>query len=75
MDGQLVTAGLLGQVMVATGTGSTIRAAQKSAYDLAQRLVVPNLRYRLDIGDKLATIDFDNLAQLGLFEADAFSHG
>ena len=33
--------------MVVTGTGSTIAEAQADAYQLAQRVVIPNVRYQM----------------------------
>ncbi|HEX4209245.1 MAG TPA: phosphoribosylglycinamide synthetase C domain-containing protein [Candidatus Binataceae bacterium] len=71
--GQLVTAGILGQVMVVTALGPDIHAAQTEAYRLADRVIVPNLRYRTDIGDKLAANDLAQLCRLGLFSLDDFS--
>jgi phosphoribosylamine--glycine ligase len=55
---QLVTAGYQGWTMVVTGTGLTVAEAQTNAYQLAQRVVVPNVRYRNDIGAKLIAGDF-----------------
>jgi phosphoribosylamine--glycine ligase len=49
-DGQLVTAGAIGQVMVVTGCGATVAEAREHAYGLARKVAVPNLRYRTDIG-------------------------
>ena len=65
----LVTAGYHGWTMVVTGTGPTIATAQTSAYDLAKKVVIPNLRYRNDIGAKLIGGDFAALEKLGVFEA------
>ena len=64
---QLVTAGYHGWTMVVTGTGLTIAEAQDKAYALARRVVVPNLRYRNDIGTKLMNADFAALERLGMF--------
>lgn len=64
--GQLVTSGIYGWPMVVTGTGPTIAAAQRAAYARAGRISVPNLRYRLDIGDRLAGGDYAKLETLGL---------
>jgi phosphoribosylamine--glycine ligase len=62
--GQLVTAGQIGYVMVVTGRGDTIDAARRVTYARAEKVVIPNVRYRLDIG---ATFERDRaeLARLG----------
>jgi phosphoribosylamine---glycine ligase len=71
--GELVTAGYHGWTMVVTGVADTIPAAQAKAYALADRVVVPNLRYRRDIGDKLVAGDLARVERLGLFGADSNS--
>jgi phosphoribosylamine--glycine ligase len=63
-DGELVTSGLYGWTMVVTGDGRTIRKAQRKAYDLASRVRIPNMRYRLDIGDNLIDGAWDQLGKL-----------
>ena len=65
--GQLVTAGYHGWTMVVTGTGLDIAAARAQAYDHARQVIVPDLRYRIDIGDRLLAGDYAALAGLGLF--------
>jgi phosphoribosylamine---glycine ligase len=67
-DGALVTSGLYGWTMVATGVAGTIAAAKDKAYALADRVFVPNLRYRRDIGDKLIAGDFAKIEALGLLD-------
>jgi phosphoribosylamine--glycine ligase len=51
--GQLVTSGVSGYVGVATGVGPTPAAANAKALRAAQAVVVPNLRYRHDIGERV----------------------
>jgi phosphoribosylamine--glycine ligase len=63
--GQLVTSGIAGCVAVATGTGSTVQAAQHEAYALARRVFVPNLRYRMDIGATFLATGRRELQRLG----------
>jgi phosphoribosylamine---glycine ligase len=68
--GTLVTSGLYGWTMVATGTGATIREAQADCYARAHRIVAPRGRYRQDIGDRLVAGDLARLEALGLFGDD-----
>jgi phosphoribosylamine--glycine ligase len=65
-NGRLVTSGQYGWTMVATGTGTTIGAAREGAVALADKVVVPNLRYRRDIGCSLIDRDFAQVDDLGL---------
>lgn len=62
---QLVTSGLAGYVGVATGTGGTVKEASDSAYALARKVAIPNLRYRVDIGERVASHDLARLQALG----------
>jgi phosphoribosylamine--glycine ligase len=62
---QLVTAGYHGWSMVVTGVGANIREAQAAAYNRARRVIIPNLRYRIDIGQKLIDHDFEWLTRMG----------
>ena len=62
--GQLVTSGSTGYVGVATGAGATVKAACASAYYRARQVVVPNLRYRTDIGERVRRQDLARLRQL-----------
>ena len=65
---QLVTSGVYGWTMVTTGTAATIAEARHNAYRLAATIHSPNLRYRLDIGDRLMAGEFATLETLGLLD-------
>ncbi len=67
-DGELVAAGSLGYLAVVTGRGADARAAQESAYALARKVVVPNLRYRNDIGERFLREDYATLRSLGYLD-------
>jgi phosphoribosylamine--glycine ligase len=62
---KLVTAGLYGWTAVVSGIGETIRSSQEAAYLNAAAVTVPEMRYRLDIGDALISGDFDRLSNWG----------
>lgn len=64
---QLVTAGLYGWTMVVTGTGPTVDQSRICAYQRCKEVVVPNGRYRLDIGERVPD-HIKRLAALGLFD-------
>ncbi|HEX2678079.1 MAG TPA: phosphoribosylglycinamide synthetase C domain-containing protein, partial [Polyangiales bacterium] len=70
-EGQLVASGATGYLMVATGVGETVRGAQRAAYARAGKVYVPNVRYRHDIGDTLATGGIETLRALGYWDDDA----
>ena len=65
-SGNLVTSGVYGWTAVVTGTGRTVAAARDEAYALADRVLVPDLRFRRDIGEKLIAGDLARIEQLGL---------
>jgi phosphoribosylamine--glycine ligase len=65
-NGQLVTSGQYGWTMVATAVSATIEAARNEAGALAGKIVVPNVRYRRDIGSGLIDRDFELIEQSGL---------
>ena len=64
-DGQLRTAGLIGYTMVVTGTGTTIEEARRAVYGRVNKVVIPNARYRNDIGVRLIESDWARLAETG----------
>ena len=64
----LVTSGIYGWTMVATGVGPSIAVAQERANRLADRVLVPNVRYRHDIGSRLMRGDYARVERLGLLD-------
>lgn len=67
-DGQLVSSGLTGYIGVATGIGETVEDASRRAYEVAHKVVVPNLRYRNDIGERVSNGGWQELRKLGWVE-------
>jgi phosphoribosylamine--glycine ligase len=65
----LVTSGMSGYTLVVTGTGETIEAARVAANALAEKVIVPNGRYRRDIGQKLIDGEFAKIEAWGLLDA------
>jgi phosphoribosylamine--glycine ligase len=51
-DGQWLVAGTSGVVLVVVGMGSTMRAAQAQAYSRVRNIMIPDMYYRTDIGDR-----------------------
>ena len=68
--GRLVTSGASGYTLVVTGKGKTIAVARDAANALAEKIIVPNARYRSDIGQRLIQGDFDKLQAWGLLDSD-----
>ncbi len=66
-DGQLVTAGMIGYIMVVTGIADSIEAARSTAYARVRKVVIPNSRYRNDVGVRLIEQDLSEMRRLGLF--------
>ncbi|MFC6284829.1 MULTISPECIES: phosphoribosylglycinamide synthetase C domain-containing protein [Polaromonas] len=69
----LVTSGATGYVGVATGTGYSVMQARDAAYRIAQQVIVPNMRYRTDIGDRVINHDWQALRTLGWLGGDALT--
>ena len=65
-NGQLVTSGKYGWSLVVTGTGATIAAARRAAYETADKIFIPKLRFRRDIGETLIRRDWARVEALGL---------
>ena len=65
VDGQWRVAGESGMPLVVTGKGETMGAARVAAYDRLDRVIVPNLYYRDDIGERWIDGDGDRLQAWG----------
>ena len=66
VDGQWRVAGESGIVLVVTGKGETMREAQRRAYGrIENNIIVPNLYYRDDIGERWVEGDGDRLQAWG----------
>lgn len=65
LDNILVTSGVSGNVATAVGIGATIEEARQQVYDLAAKVILPNMRYRHDIGANLMAGDLQQLISWG----------
>ena len=63
--GQLHARRRTGYAMVVTGTGATVPLAQAAATARARNVVIPNLRWRTDIGDRFLHGEGQRLQSLG----------
>ncbi|MFH1790210.1 MAG: phosphoribosylglycinamide synthetase C domain-containing protein [bacterium] len=52
VNGQWLITGLSGKSLVVTGSGMTMKQAQQQAYNRIQNILIPNMYYRKDIGDR-----------------------
>ncbi|MCY4730757.1 phosphoribosylamine--glycine ligase [Natronomonas gomsonensis] len=65
VDGQWRAAGESGMPLVVTGKGETMGVAREQAYDRIDDIVIPNLYYRDDIGERWIDGDGDRLLSWG----------
>ena len=65
VDGQWRVAGGNGMPIVVTGKGDTMHAAREQAYDRIDDIVMPNMYYRDDIGERWIDGDGDRLQSWG----------
>lgn len=63
--GQLFVHRRSGHAMIVTGTGPSVQAAQEAARARARNVIVPELRWRGDIGDRYLMGEADRLRALG----------
>jgi len=52
INNQWVVTGSTGTALIVVGTGLTMREAKKQAYARIQNILIPNMYYRTDIGDR-----------------------
>jgi phosphoribosylamine---glycine ligase len=64
VNGQWLIAGTSGVVLVVVGIGQTMKQAQAQVYSRTKNILIPNMYYRTDIGDRWAE-DSDKLHNWG----------
>jgi phosphoribosylamine--glycine ligase len=64
VEGKWRLAGQSGYALIVTGSGSTMSDARKQAYNRVSNIMIPNMFYRTDIGEKW-TEDSDRLQTWG----------
>jgi phosphoribosylamine--glycine ligase len=63
-DGEWLVTGTSGVVLIVVGLGPTMKQAQRQAYNRIDNIMIPNMYYRKDIGDRWFE-DFDRLHTWG----------
>lgn len=64
VNDQWVITGWAGEALVVVGTGITMQDAQKQVYSRIKNILIPNMYYRVDIGDRWYG-EFDKLHSWG----------
>src|SRR6516162_7669947 len=52
VNGQWLVAGTSGVVLIVVGLGQTMKQAQAQVYSRIKNILIPNMYYRTDIGDR-----------------------
>jgi phosphoribosylamine--glycine ligase len=65
VNGEWMVTGTSGVVLIVCGTGPTMRQAQRQAYNRVRNVMIPNMYYREDIGDRWIEEDSDRLHSWG----------
>jgi len=65
VNGEWLVTGTSGVVLIVCGTGPSMRHAQKQAYNRVKNVMIPNMYYREDIGDRWSEEDSDRLHAWG----------
>ncbi len=64
VDDEWLITGDTGVILIVVGTGSTMREAKKNVYNKIDNILIPNMYYRKDIGDRWSE-DSDKLHNWG----------
>jgi phosphoribosylamine--glycine ligase len=64
-NGEWLVTGTSGVVLIVCGTGPTMKQAQRQAYNRVRNVMIPNMYYREDIGDRWSEEDSDRLHSWG----------
>ncbi len=64
-DGEWMVTGTSGVVLIVCGLGPTMKQAQRQAYNRVKNVMIPNMYYREDIGDRWFEEDSDRLHAWG----------
>jgi phosphoribosylamine--glycine ligase len=64
-NGEWLVTGTSGVVLIVCGIGPTMRQAQRQAYNRVKNVMIPNMYYREDIGDRWSEEDSDRLHSWG----------
>jgi len=65
LNGQWVVAGTSGVILIVVGLGQTMKQAQAQVYSRIKNVLIPNMYYRTDIGDRWDE-DSDRLHNWGI---------
>jgi phosphoribosylamine--glycine ligase len=65
VNGEWLVTGTSGVVLIVCGTGPTMRQARRQAYNRVKNVMIPNMYYREDIGDRWSEEDSDRLHSWG----------
>ncbi len=65
VNGEWVVTGTSGVVLIVCGTGTSMKQAQRQAYHRVRNVMIPNMYYREDIGDRWLEEDSDRLHSWG----------
>jgi phosphoribosylamine--glycine ligase len=65
VNGEWMVTGTSGVVLIVCGIGSTMKQAQRQAYNRVRNVMIPNMYYREDVGDRWSEEDSDRLHSWG----------